>query len=449
MSALFGGVTSSDSSVTVYATWAIAHGNFTCAYPHANTLAPPLYPLLSGALAALIRIGHSVAFPTVSQLGPHCSNAFTAIGKWSNKAHAWRATLQLGDLSYLVLVAGVVTLLRTTNKSRRGWEPFTLLLIALAPPVVMPFVEDFHPQDVLALGLALVAVAFARREAWLWCGVFIGLALTSQQFALLVAVPLFVIASGSRRLKFASSALGTWAIIGAPFLIVTSGRSFRALLLGTGFSPSFGGTLLQETGLNLNLLTAIARVVPILASLMLSVWALRRHNVSVLLPSNLVSLIATSLFLRLIFELNIWGYYFVSTSVLLIVLDVVQGRVRGTTIAWLALVTLVFNPVLLYAFATGQTYNLGPFRALQIIIISIALLIFIVEICRGRVHWYLVAWLALTIVAFVKSGWMYGPTHSAFPTWFWQVVLFSSGIWLAAGPLFSRPIMVNDSLTVL
>jgi hypothetical protein len=302
----------------------------------------------------------------------------------------------------------------------------------------MPLVEDFHPQDILALGLALIAVALARRESWIWAGVLIGLALTSQQFALLVAIPLFVIAPSIQRMKFVSSALGTMAIIGVPILILTSGRALRALLLGTGFSPSFGGTILQETGLHGNLLTDVARAAPILASLLLSTWAVRRHGVSVLESRNIVSLIATSLFLRLIFELNLWGYYFVSVSVLLILVDVVQGRIRATTIAWLAMVTLVFDPVLMYVFATGQTYGLGPFRALQIVIITAALIVFLVEVAFRRVHWYLVVWLVLAIVAFLKDGWMYGPSHSAFPTWFWQLILVPTGVWLAAGPICSK-----------
>jgi hypothetical protein len=223
---------------------------------------------------------------------------------------------------------------------------------------------------------------------------------------------------------------------------LTSGRAFRAIFLGTGFSPTFGGTLLQEAGLHGNVLTDIARVVPLLASLLLSWLVVRRLGAAVLEPTALISLIATSLFLRLVFELNLWGYYFLSASVLLVLLDVVRGHIRGTTVAWLALVTLVFNPVLMYSFADGQTYDLGAFRALQIVFITVALLIFLLDLIHKHVRWYLVAWLVLSLVAYVKHGWMYGPSNSAFPTWFWQLVLVSTGIWLVAGPILEK----NDNL---
>jgi hypothetical protein len=319
--------------------------------------------------------------------------------------------------------------------------------VALSPPVVLPIVQDFHPQDILALGLGLFAVACARRSSWIWGGVMIGLALSSQQFALLIAIPLFVAAPAAQRLRFALVALGTAAVIDVPILLLTSGRALRAILLGTGFSPTFGDTVLQEVGLHGNVLTDVARVAPLLASLLLSSLVVRRFGAAVLEPTALISLIATSLFLRLVFELNLWGYYLLSVSVLLILLDVVRGHIRGTTIAWLALATLVFNPVLMYSLANGQTYDLGAFRALQIAFIAVALLIFLFDLTLKRVHWYLVAWLVLSIVAYVKHGWMYGPSNSAFPTWFWQLVLVSTGIWLAAGPIFSRDDNHEETIT--
>lgn len=435
--AFLGGPTDSDASISIYSTWAIAHGSFACAYPHANTLAAPLYPLLSGGLVALLRIGSHAAFPTVAQLGPHCSHAITAMSNWSVKAHAWPRTLQLGDLSWLALMGGVVALLRTTNRGRRGWEPLTLVLLALALPVSMPLVEDFHPQDILAFGLSLGALACTRRSSWRWAGVSIGLAFTSQQLAVLMAVVLFVVAPKGRRWRFAAAAVATVAAIAIPIVALTSGRAVRAVFVGTGLSPSFGNTWLVETGLRSSVVTD---VVPIVATLGIAYWAVRRFGSSVLATDILVSLFAVTLCIRLAFVLNIWGYYFMPLSAALIVLDVIAGRIRGTTIAWLAMVTLVFNPIIFYQFATGATYDSGSFRAIQIVFLAVALLIILWDVVHRRMRTYLIGWFVLAIVAFAFDGWMYGPPHTPFPLWFWQAVLIPTALMLVKSSVRLTPL---------
>src|SRR5450631_3684237 len=76
---LWGGPTPADAPAPDNATWLIAHGNFGCAYPPAASVVyqttAPLYPLISGALAAVAHIGHSLTFPSSSQLGTTCSTA--------------------------------------------------------------------------------------------------------------------------------------------------------------------------------------------------------------------------------------------------------------------------------------------------------------------------------------------------------------------------------------
>ena len=92
-------------------------------------------------------------------------------------------------------------------------------------------------------------------------------------------------------------------------------------------------------------LIGVSRVAPILLSAALAWWAARRLGSSVLNPLPLLSLVATSLSLRLVFEQSLFGYYFMAVAVVLVLLDVTQGRVRPSVITWLALVTLVFNPL--------------------------------------------------------------------------------------------------------
>ena len=127
-------------------------------------------------------------------MGPHCDQAISAIDRWEVKAHAWQSTFNIGYLSILPLLAGVVAVLRTIGRGRRRWEPATVVTVALLPPVWLCVEGTFHPEDLFAMGFALLATACARRAAWAWAGFWIGLALVAQPFAILVATPLVVLA---------------------------------------------------------------------------------------------------------------------------------------------------------------------------------------------------------------------------------------------------------------
>ena len=65
----------------------------------------------------------------------------------------------------------------------------------------------------------------------------------------------------------------------------------------------------------------------------------------VLEPIPLISLLATSLSLRVVFEEGLFGYKFMALAVMLILLAIVRGQIRGRLMAWLALATLAFNPI--------------------------------------------------------------------------------------------------------
>jgi hypothetical protein len=349
MTQLLGGVTGADGEESEFPTWAIAHGHLSCAYPPPRAvgfpLIAPLYPLLAGGFAALGRIGHGVAFPSQAALGHTCSTAIAAMTRWSSNAGAVLPTIRIGYLSWLVLMAGVIALLRACGRGRCWWEPVTLTIVAFVAPVWMCVQEYFHPQDLVAMGLALCGIACARRGWWGWAGVFLGLAFTSQQFALLIAAPLVVVAPSDRRLRLVGSGVGAAMVVIAPLITVTSGQAARAVLIGSGNSPSVGGTLLWELHLHGPALVVVSRVLPIALAMALAWWALQRLGPAALDPIPLLSLIATSLCLRLVFEENLFGYYFMAITVMLIILDVVRGRIRGTLIAWIALVTLAFDPV--------------------------------------------------------------------------------------------------------
>jgi hypothetical protein len=347
---LLQGPTQVDSILSVFSTWAIAHGQWACAYPPNKggnfPFIAPLYPLLSGAIAALTHVGGNVPFPSQSAMGAHCARAVGVMSQWSLRSGAGETTVQAGYLSWLFVMAGVVALLRAAGRGRRLWEPMALVLVACAPAVWMPFEQYFHPQDVMAMGLVLGGLACILRGRWGWAGVLLGLALTSQQFAWLSLAPLLVVAPAHRRFRLAVGVVVAIAVVVVPFIVVTSGRAIGPALLGSGNSPSAsGGTLLWELHLHGAPFIAFSRLLPILLSIVLAWWAVRRLGEGVLTPVPLLSLMATALTLRLVFEVSLWGYYFLAVTLLLIVLNVVCGRVRLCLLAWLALIPIAFNPV--------------------------------------------------------------------------------------------------------
>ena len=127
--------------------------------------------------------------------------------------------------------------------------------------------------------------------------------------------------------------------------------------------------MLYRTGLHSSLLILVSRFFPLALSLIIAWWAQRRLGPSVLQPVPLVSLIATSLCLRLVFEINLWGYYFMAVAVSLVLLDVLNGRIRVALIVWLVAVTLVSQHVWVH------TPSIAPKLYWQAILVTTALLL--------------------------------------------------------------------------
>ena len=448
--ALFGGPTQNDAVETFYATWAIAHGKLACVYPPASAVpashvfpyyqphpgAPPLWPFISGALAAVTRIGHTVAFPSQQALGANCSHGYFAMYLWAQHNAAIFPTIGLGYWSWFVLLAGVIALLRASGRGRTGWEAFGVVFIALLPVAWMPLLQQFHPQDLVAMGLLLGATACALRREWVWAGVLVGLAITSQQFALLVLVPLFVVAPGKQRWKLLASSAVVVALISLPFVVATSGRAIHAVVFGTGDSATFGGTILWQTGLRGPALVFFSRIFPILVSMAIAWWAYRRLGSKVLEPITLISLLATSLSLRLVFEEGLFGYKFLALAVMLVILAIAQGRVRGWLVAWLALVTMAFNPIPPVLAINGRSWGDQAESALPLVFIAVVLLVIAYDAAHRRVRWYLIVWLAIAAWAFLQWPlWSLDSLRAPFPHWFWQLILLPTGIAMAVSPL--------------
>jgi hypothetical protein len=439
--ALLGGPSILDARESAYGTWAVAHGRAACVYPPGSPFGylpiGPVYILLSGGIAAITRIGHAVAFPTAAALGPGCDKAFLALNPWSVQAGALRPTTWIGCVGWLVLMAGVVAWLRASGRGRCGWEPATVVLIACLPPVWMCVQSYFHPQDLLALGFALCALACARRGRWIGVGILIALAVLSQPFALLVAAPLLLLAPVNRRVPYAVATLGTALAVVVPLGLLTSGRALRAVTLGTedGFGPK--DTLLGELHLHGASFVLLERVAPVVISLILAWWVSRRLGPAALHPVALMSVVAVSLGLRLVFEQNLLGYYFMALAVLLVLLDVVRGRLRSSVVAWLVAVALVFcvRQGLSFEFVRGggSIEKYGP-----VLVLAAALAVVLLGLLRGRSRRNLLPWLGVAACVLLTWPGHDDPLHHPLVSWPWQIALVVPGIVLAAGPLLAE-----------
>jgi hypothetical protein len=116
------------------------------------------------------------------------------MAKWSTKVRRGPRSA-LGYFSWLFWLVGLVLLLRSSGRGRCSSEPATVIVVACLPPVWSCLEFFFHPQDLVAIGFALAAMACALRSQRIGAGVPIALAVLTQQFTLLAALPLLIVAN--------------------------------------------------------------------------------------------------------------------------------------------------------------------------------------------------------------------------------------------------------------
>ena len=431
---LLGGPTYGDAEESAVPTWSIAHGQLSCAFPPKQDLAAPLYPFVSGIIAAASRIGHGTPFPARAVMGTGCTKAAAAVWTWGWAADALGATTRIGYVCWLALLAGVVALLRASGRGRRRWEPATLLLLACLPPVWLCVEYFFHPQDLLALGLSLGALACVRRDRWGWAGVLTALAILSQQFALLVAVPLLVIAPAPRRRPYLVATAGTMLVALVALLAAASTSAAEAALVGTGDAGGWGGTWLSALHPGFHVVGFVSRVVPLELSLVLAWWVANRLGAAVMEAVPLLSLVTLSLSLRLVFEANLIGYYFMAVAVMLVLLDVVCGHLRATVVAWLVAVSMVFvvGPASFMAWPLNWNSSKGLVApaVLAVVLIASGLHGMRNGFRRSDLVW--VALAAGVVLAWASPD---DPLRVHVGSVWWQLALVGTGIVLAARPL--------------
>jgi len=286
----------------------------------------------------------------------------------------------------------------------------------------------------VALGFALAAMACALRSRWVAAGVLIALAVLTQQYTLLVAIPLLVVAPAARRFSYVLAAAVTAVVVATPLLIATSGSAARSIFAGSGASGGTGGTVMWEFHVRTGAALVLAsRLPPLVLSLALSWYVMRRLGRSALQPSVLIALVAVSLSLRLVFEDNIFSYYYMALAVTLVVLDVARGRIRETLVAWLLMVTLVYTePTIL---VWRQSWDQDARRWIPVLVMVVALVLILRDALRHSLGRSTAMWAATLVTALVMWPVSSDPLNFQPVTWFWQVVLVGIGVALAVGPL--------------
>lgn len=437
-----GGPAGGDAFESDFSTWGVSHGQFACMYARVPPVqhvtfdyAAPVYPLLTGGVAAVAQIGHGTPFPTAAALGHQCNLGLPAMARWSVKSGAVLPTLRLGYMGWFVLMAGLIALLRVAGRGRRGWEPTTLALVAILPPVWMCIEEYFHPQDLMALGLGLLAVACALRDRWIWAGILVALAVLTQQYALLIAIPLLVVAPWPRKPPFVGGAVLAVIAVVIPVMILTSGKAARFVFLGTGDASGQGGTVVWELHLHGAPLVLLSRVLPLLLAFLFAALVVRRVGRNALKPIVLVSLVAASLSLRLVFEQNIFGYYYMALAVALLIVDVLGGRIRETLIAWYALILLAMGESTISIVIWRQSWNQDARHWIPAIIIIGSLLWIVRCVLRHKLSWTLAVWGGVVVAALLVWPVSSDPLRHQPVTWLWEVILVGYGVALAAQSL--------------
>jgi hypothetical protein len=335
--ALRGGPSLDDAAGVVRPTTALSHGRLTAAARAETLPQPPGYPLVASAFVAGMRplLGSPLwcdagVEPAIRPLLPGCRGG----------SRPWyRSQAVLGILAWLAMVVGCLRLLHVSGAAGRWAEVLLVGLLAVVPAASDGIVETFHPQDLLCVGLIAAALAEALRRRWVVSGLAFGAAFACKQFALLPLMAVVAAAPGWRaRVRLLVPAAGVVGCVLAPFLAADlSGtlHTLGAVDVG-GNSVVTGGTLLGKSALSGADKLVVARDGPVLMAAAMCVWARWRARSLLLTPVALIGLAAACLAARLVGEVWFASYYLLAASVMLVLLDLVAGRLPWRSLAWIA-----------------------------------------------------------------------------------------------------------------
>lgn len=358
--------------------WTVAHGQPRCSYAFRfQTEPPPVFPLVVAGAEAAVHGMDVRLFAEQPVRATDCRQAFIDL----SAPPALHDAATLGFLGWVVLLAGFVAALRAVGRGRSGWEVAGVIVLALLPPVVAALNVSIHPEDLMALGLLLAATARSAHRRDVVAGVLLGLAVATQQFALLAAVPIVVLADWRDRGRLVLGAVGAAVVVSVPFLATGASGMVHALAGGSATQP--GGptpTLIARLPLEGTALVAVSRLVPLALAAVLAGWWRRRGGASTWEPVALMALVAASLDLRLAFEVNLFLWYFASVSVTLLVLAAsLGGRRRWWLLAWGG-----WNVVVAACYG-GGTWGVGTVSSglvIQVVVVGWAMALAVVPLAE-------------------------------------------------------------------
>ena len=346
-----------DTTSLTAPTTALVHGDLTGAATGSVLPNPPGYAIVAAAVVAPLRAwigsGNWCATPSRATalrrelVAAHQTQAIDGIGACGTSLRTDRGVIAalppwyrsqgvVAVLAWVALVVGAVALLRTLGVGR-GWAEVGLIwALALLPAASDAIVILFHPQDLLCLGLSLAGLAATFRRRWLLAGALFGSALVTKQFALLILVPALVAVPGWRlRGRVVGVAAAVAAVVVAPLLAVAPGRTLQDLA-GVGSAGAVrGATLVGRLGVGPTLESVVARGVPVVLAIGLSLWAARRPTTRSS-PVAVLGLVLACLAGRLVFESVVIPYYLLGASTAFLVLDLAQRRPPSRSLAWIA-----------------------------------------------------------------------------------------------------------------
>ena len=432
------GPTLGDANLSMYTTWLLAHGNVSCAYPTTlssphvyvdSVLTSPLYPIIAAIISAILHVGHSVLFPSAVTMAPHCAEPSSELVEWARRSGALEPTLWIGVITWIALVVAISTFLNGDRDFTRG-RAVGLVAAGFGAPLYQALVIYFHPQDLLALALIVGALAAALHERWLLAGALLGLGLLAQPFVILALIP-FLVACPRRHLSRLSlgSFLGS-VPIAAGLLLMTSGAAWFPLILGSdrvvpdndSDVTSTGGSVLWELHPRGVLAFLVARGLPVALSLAVSLfarhkWKGRFH------PQGLVALVGVSLSLRLVFELNLFSYYFAAVFVLLVLTGATMASRVDLIALWTAFDLVGFNPIRrtteFWFIRLTPSYDRIPAWT----VVAILGGVIIMHLRERRVVMYQPVALVVIILMTHRTLWGHDPSLATVPHWFLQVLL--------------------------
>jgi len=336
-----GGIAIGDMASTESGALTFAHGEPHCAFPANVHAEAPLYPLLAAGVLVVTRPGGSVPFPSGRAMAGACDHSASAVRLWMAHSRSVQGVAHVGLIVWFPLLAGFVLVLRAAGRGRRRSEVVGVLVLAVLPPVQATLHTFFHPEDLLAMGLVLGSLAAALRSRWFVAGVVVGLAVTAQPFALLAAVPLVVVSPSRVRPRVGLGGVIGVGVVAVPVVLVTYHGLADAFFSAGTFLPT-PPTLIGILHLPTAALGVVSRVVPVVGAALLAGWARHRMGDGVLRPDRLVAVVGMALGFRLVTEVLFWGYYLAAVAVMLLVVEMVTGRLRVATVAFFVLCGVFF-----------------------------------------------------------------------------------------------------------